>query len=91
MLTNFTIMFGTILLVAVVLTGVSFIGLGVNVFFRKDGKFPETEIGQNKAMRKLGITCVKCDEARCYHHDKQQKATNVPVKINPEKLKIIPR
>ena len=84
-------MFGTILLAAILLTAIAFIGLGLNIFFRKDGKFPETEIGQNKAMRKLGITCVKCDEARCYHHDKRHHVQNVPVKINPAKLKIVPQ
>jgi hypothetical protein len=84
-------MFGTILLVSIVLMTISFIGLGLNIFFRKDGKFPETEIGQNKAMRKLGITCVKCDEARCQNHNNGQKVVNVPIKIHPERLKIIPQ
>ena len=91
MLTNFTIMFGTILLVAVVLIAISFIGLGVNIFFRKDGKFPETEIGQNKEMKKLGITCVKCDEAGCQHHHQGHHDQHVPVKINPARLKIMPQ
>ncbi len=84
-------MFGTILLISIVLMAISFIGLGLNIFFRKDGKFPETEIGQNKAMRKLGITCVKCDEARCHNHNNRQEVVKVPVKIHPERLKIIPQ
>ena len=37
-------------------------GLGINILLRKGGKFPETEVGSNKNMRKLGITCAKQDE-----------------------------
>lgn len=39
-------------------------GLGINIFFRKNGRFPETSVGRNSEMRKKGITCVKHDEIR---------------------------
>ncbi len=38
------------------------IGLGINIFFTKKKKFPQTSISKNKNMRKLSITCVKHDE-----------------------------
>ena len=37
-------------------------GLCFNIIFRKDGKFPETEIENNKEMRKRGIKCAKEEE-----------------------------
>lgn len=55
-----------ILIAAVVLVGICFIGLGFNIFFRKDGKFPETEIETNREMKKLGIRCAKEEEMRLW-------------------------
>lgn len=52
----------TVLLVSVVVLAIAMLGLALNIIFKKDGKFPETEIGHNKAMRDRGISCVKCDE-----------------------------
>ncbi|MFO7829023.1 MAG: hypothetical protein R6V23_10405 [Bacteroidales bacterium] len=43
----------------------AFIALGFNVFFRKNKKFPETSVGKNKDMRKLGLSCAKHEEIRC--------------------------
>ena len=33
-----------------------------NIIFRKDGKFPDKEIGHNKELRKLGLKCAKAEE-----------------------------
>jgi len=61
----------TLLLVSVVVVGIALVLLAVNILFKKDGKFPETEIGHNKAMKDRGITCVKCDErGKCEFEDK---------------------
>jgi hypothetical protein len=73
-----------VFLVAIVLIAFSFTALGIGIFFRKEGKFPETEVGHNKHMRELGIYCVKCEERR---HWKEFKKKQLP-KINPKKLKI---
>ncbi len=73
-----------VLLLAVVILGISFLALGVNIFFRKEGKFPETEVGKNRKMRELGITCVKCEEHKKYRQTKRKKN----VRINPAKLTI---
>lgn len=73
-----------IFLIAVILIAVSFIALGISIFFRRDGKFPESEIGKNKKMRELGIYCVKCEERK----DFNQRKMNKKIKIRPKKIKI---
>lgn len=52
----------TVLLISVVVLAICLIGLALKVIFKKGGKFPEIEVGHNKAMRERGISCVKCDE-----------------------------
>ncbi len=73
-----------IFLIAVTLIAVSFLLLGISIFFRKNGKFPETEIGKNKKMRELGIYCAKCEEMKSW----KKAGKNRKLKINPGKLKI---
>ena len=51
-----------VLLAAVVFVGLAVLGLGFNIFFRKNGKFPDTDISTNPAMKKLGIKCAKEEE-----------------------------
>ena len=53
-----------IFIAALIFIGLSVFGLCFNIIFRKNGKFPETEISRNKEMRKLGIRCAKEDELR---------------------------
>lgn len=48
-----------ILLVSIALVGVAVLLLGVKVFFVKGGKFPDTHVHNNKAMRDRGITCAR--------------------------------
>jgi rRNA maturation endonuclease Nob1 len=48
-----------VFLVSVVLVLIAVSILGFKLLFIKDGKFPETEIGHNKEMRKRGIYCAK--------------------------------
>ena len=55
-----------IFLAALVLIGLCVFGLCFNIIFRKDGKFPETEIENNKEMRKRGIKCAKEDEIKMW-------------------------
>lgn len=48
-----------------------FIGLAIflmcfNIIFRKNGQFPDSEIGHNKEMRKRGIVCAKEDELKLW-------------------------
>ncbi|MGM0566583.1 MAG: hypothetical protein ACQESX_07505 [Bacteroidota bacterium] len=46
-----------LLSLAIVLIAIAI--LGFKLFFLKNGKFPQTEIGKNKEMRKRGIYCAK--------------------------------
>lgn len=73
-----------VLLLAIVLVGFAVLALGINIFFRKEGKFPETEVGKNRKMRELGIVCVKCEEHRKYNEAKRKRKPN----LNPSVLKL---
>ena len=53
-----------ILLLATGLIGIAILGFALNILIKKDGKFPETSISKNKALREKGITCVKHDELK---------------------------
>ena len=50
------------ILISVILLGLCMAGLALNILVKKNGQFPQTEIGQNPYMRKMGISCVKEDE-----------------------------
>ena len=51
---------------ALILIALCVFGLCFNIIFRKDGKFPETEIENNKEMRKRGIKCAKEEEIKIW-------------------------
>lgn len=74
-----------IVLLSIVVVGVSFLALGINIFFVKGRNFPETEVGKNKTMRDMGIVCVKCDEGKRFRENKRKLAAK---KINPLNLKL---
>jgi len=38
------------------------LALSISIIVKKNGKFPETEVGRNRNMRKLGIRCTKQEE-----------------------------
>ncbi len=61
----------TVFLLSLVLIGLAFAGLGLNILFRKNGKFPQTEVGSNKNMKNLGITCTKQDEMKAFRLEKR--------------------
>ncbi|MCL2097782.1 MAG: hypothetical protein FWH23_03370 [Bacteroidales bacterium] len=50
------------LLIAIALVGFSVLALSISILIRKKGKFPETEVGKNSNMRRLGIRCTKQEE-----------------------------
>jgi hypothetical protein len=70
-------MFLTILIATVILVLLALAGLGLNILFRKNGRFPDTEISTNPAMKNLGITCAKHDEKNGI--GQQRPAENIPV------------
>lgn len=66
--------------IVVAVVALSFLLIGINVFlFRR--KFPETEIGTNRHMKKLGLACPHCEERK--NHKRYLKQ----VSIRPEKLR----
>ena len=54
----------TIFIIVAILLGLALVGLGINILFRKNGKFPETHIGKNKAMKDRGIHCANTTDNR---------------------------
>jgi hypothetical protein len=59
-------MFLKLLLISSILLGLAIMALSFRILFVKKGGFPETSIGRNKEMQKLGITCAKHDEMHCH-------------------------
>lgn len=55
-----------VFLIALALVALCVIGLCFNIIFRKDGQFPETEIENNREMKKLGIKCAKAEEMQLW-------------------------
>ncbi len=55
-------MFQLFLIVAI-LIAIAFVGLGIGILIK--GKFPDTHVGHNPNMKKMGITCAKNESALC--------------------------
>lgn len=49
---------GIILILSLILILISVLLLGINVFFSKKRKFPNTHVSGNKALRDKGIHCA---------------------------------
>lgn len=47
------------IIVAIIVLGICVLGMCVGIIFRKDGKFPETDLSKNEEMRKRSIRCMK--------------------------------
>lgn len=52
----------SLIIISVIIIGIGVFLMSFNIIFRKNGKFPETEIGHNKEMRKMGLICAKSEE-----------------------------
>ncbi len=46
-----------VLLVSIILIGVAVLLLSIKLILKDNGRFPNTHVGGNKAMRKRGISC----------------------------------
>ena len=49
-------------LAAILLVAICVILMCAGILLRKDGRFPQTDVGSNEEMRKRGIRCMKDDE-----------------------------
>ena len=68
---------GILLVVAVLL-------LGIKVFFQKDGKFPNTHIGGNKAMQERGIGCATSQDRQAQKDNRRLNTTDLIKKLEEE-------
>jgi len=70
---------GELIIIAVVIVTISILLLGVNIFIF-GRKFPETEVGKNRNMIKLGLKCPHCEERNLFKKTK-------PYLPQPDKLR----
>jgi hypothetical protein len=68
-----------LILITSAIVAIAILLLGINIFIF-GRKFPETEVGKNKNMIKLGLRCPQCEERDRYRKLK-------PVKIDFGSLK----
>ncbi len=54
--------FLVIFLLSLAIISIALIGLGIQTFFSKKKKFPDTKVGHNKEMRKRKIYCIKTQQ-----------------------------
>ncbi|HZH70898.1 MAG TPA: hypothetical protein VFD91_00290 [Mariniphaga sp.] len=47
---------------AVALVAIGFLGMAVQIIFKKGGKFPNTHVGGNPYLQKQGISCAKTQD-----------------------------
>ena len=62
-----------VFLAALILVALCLVGLCFNIIFRKNGRFPDTEIEHNENMKKLGIKCAKAEEMELWGKKKGGK------------------
>lgn len=58
-----------LILLSISLIGIAFVGMATQILLKriilnKKGRFPQTSVGHNKEMRKLGLKCAKCEELK---------------------------
>lgn len=55
-------MFIKLLLLSVGMVAIAFIGFGINVLFKKNGRFPDGSVGKVKALRDKKVYCMKTEQ-----------------------------
>jgi hypothetical protein len=51
-----------ILLPAIVVLALVFVGFGITILVKRNGKFPDTHIHSNKPLQEMGIHCVQKED-----------------------------
>lgn len=54
-----------IIFLSLVIMAIAFAGLAISILLKKNGRFPNTHISQNKALRKQGIQCASHEDMGC--------------------------
>jgi hypothetical protein len=58
-------MFIKLLVISIIFLGIALTGLSLSILLKPGGRFPETHVGRNKEMRKLGIKCSRHVDTGC--------------------------
>jgi hypothetical protein len=48
-----------VVILAIVIMALAFVGLAITMLFKKGGTFPNTHVGSNKYMKDNGVTCAQ--------------------------------
>jgi hypothetical protein len=64
-----------VILLSVLIVGLCVFGLCFNIIFRKDGRFPDSEVGHNKELRKRGVVCMREEDERIWGKSTHIKVT----------------
>ncbi len=51
-----------VVLLAIILMGLVFVGLAIQLLLKKGGRFPNTHVGSNKYLKSKGVTCAQTDD-----------------------------
>ncbi len=73
-----------VILIGVLVLGLCVFGMCFNIIFKKDGKFPDGEIGRNKELRKRGIICMREEDEKIWGKSKQIRVTGKKKKFAPD-------
>lgn len=75
-----------LIIIASVIVAIALVLLGINIYvFGK--KFPETEVGKNKNMMKLGLSCPSCEERARFKKLRPVKLDVVSLKPDWEEIR----
>ena len=58
-------MFINLLIISIILIGITMLLLGIRMLIDKKSSFPDTHVGSNPGMKKLGISCAKSIDIGC--------------------------
>ena len=64
-------MFKTLLFTTLIIA-ISIALLSITIIIKKNGRFPSTHVGGNKAMRKRGIKCVQSQDKDARRENQQR-------------------
>ncbi len=76
-------MFETIVISAILLI-IAILFLGVRVFFVKGGRFPNSHIGNSKAMRDRGIKCATSQDREAQQNKKKLNTNDIINELNKQ-------
>jgi hypothetical protein len=66
-----------VIFLSILLLALAFLALAISILLKKDGKFPVSQIGHNKAIRKKGIECPQTMEMKAQREARKMKRKKV--------------